>query len=201
MEQAILEKASELFLTLGFKTVTMDDIAKDLGRSKKTLYQHYQNKYDLVYQSSKYLYQQISDGIDQICLVSQNPIHELFEIKELVMKRLKDENASPIFQLQKFYPKIYSELTALEFLKIQSCMQNNMQKGVQMGLYRTTLNFDFLVRIYFKGMLLLRDEEVFPKENFKIKTLETTFLEYYLRAIVTPNGLNLLNQILTQTHD
>lgn len=201
MEQSIIEKSSELFLTLGFKTVTMDDIAQEMGMSKKTLYQYFNNKYDLVYQSSRYLYHQISDGIDLVCSNSQNPIHELFEIKELVMKRLKDENASPIFQLQKFYPKIYQELTALEFQKIQTCMSQNMNKGIQMGLYREDLQQEFLIRIYFKGMLLLRDEEVFPKEQFKITVLESSFLEFFLRAITTPNGLALLNDILSKPYD
>lgn len=190
-----------MFLTLGFKTVTMDDIANELGISKKTLYQYFSNKRELVHKSSLYTYHQISEGIDKVCAVSNNPIQELFQIKELVMQSLKDESASPIFQLQKFYPKIYEELTTLEFQKIQVCMLNNMQKGIALGLYRNQIDFEFLIRVYFKGMLMLRDEEIFPKNQFQIKHLESSFLEYHLRAIVTEKGLEILNQILSQYNE
>ncbi len=84
-----------MFLTLGFKSVAMDDIANELGISKKTIYQHYGTKDDLVRATTIYLFETISAGIDEICAVNKNPIEELFEIKEYVLRNLKNEDSSP----------------------------------------------------------------------------------------------------------
>ena len=105
MKDQILNKATEMFLTLGFKSVTMDDIASEMGISKKTIYQHFSNKDSLVKATTTNLFENISCGIDEIILANNNPIEELFTIKEFVMQNLKDENTSPIYQLQKYYPK------------------------------------------------------------------------------------------------
>ena len=107
MKDKILNKATNLFLNLGFKSVTMDDLAQEMGISKKTIYSHFENKSKLVEEVSMNLFWVISNGIDQIVQLQKNPIEELYEIKRFVMHQLKDESTSPIFQLQKYYPKIY----------------------------------------------------------------------------------------------
>lgn len=92
MKEQILNKATDMFLTLGFKSVTMDDIANEMGISKKTIYQHFSNKDSLVKAVTTNLFEDISCGIDQIILANKNPIEELFAIKDFVLKNLKDEN-------------------------------------------------------------------------------------------------------------
>ena len=104
MKEKIMSMASTMFLKLGFKSVTMDDIASEMGISKKTIYLHYNNKDQLVEASTMHLFETISGGIDQICSLENNPIEELFLIKDFVMKNLKNESTSPIYQLQKYYP-------------------------------------------------------------------------------------------------
>ena len=99
MKDKILEKATELFLNLGFKSVTMDDLANEMGISKKTIYAHYENKTKLVTESTMYLFNVISQGIDQISSLKKNPIEELYDIKKFVMLHLKDEKSSPQYQL------------------------------------------------------------------------------------------------------
>ncbi|WP_439130062.1 TetR/AcrR family transcriptional regulator, partial [Polaribacter sp.] len=107
MRDKIVEKSNELFLNLGFKSVTMDEIASALGVSKKTIYKYFKNKTELVDAVTKHAFCVISDGIDKICALKENPIDELFNIKQFVMTHLKDEKSSPQYQLQKYYPKIY----------------------------------------------------------------------------------------------
>ena len=104
MRDKILFKASEMFLNLGFKSVTMDDIANEMGVSKKTIYTHFKNKTDLVEKVTLSLFEFISQGIDMICSLDHNPIQELYDIKKFVMKHLKDEKSSPQYQLQKVLP-------------------------------------------------------------------------------------------------
>ena len=90
MKDKITTTATELFLNLGFKSVTMDDIASEMGISKKTIYTHFSNKTDLVNEVTSQLFCIVSEGIDFICATEKNSIEELFEIKQFVMEYLKD---------------------------------------------------------------------------------------------------------------
>lgn len=87
MKQKILIKATEMYLSLGFKSVTMDDIAAEMGISKKTIYQYYENKSDLILDAALFLFEAINSGIDQIFGLNLNPIEELFEIKNFILNR------------------------------------------------------------------------------------------------------------------
>lgn len=198
MEEQIVQKSAEMFLSMGFKTVTMDDIANELGISKKTLYQYFSNKNDLVHSCAMYLFDFIECGVDQICAKSQNPIEELYEIKNYVLQNLKDESSSPIYQLQKYFPKTYQELSAKQFKKMQSCMVTNLQKGIQMGLFREDIDLEFVTRVYYKAAMVIRDQEVFPLDKFTLPQLEKYLLDYHLRAIVTPKGLEIIHQLNQQ---
>uniref|UniRef100_UPI003563392F TetR/AcrR family transcriptional regulator n=1 Tax=Mariniflexile sp. TaxID=1979402 RepID=UPI003563392F len=79
MRDQIILKSRELFLTLGFKSVTMDDIANTLGISKKTIYVHFSNKTKLVEAVTYELFETVCEGIDGICNTSKNPIQELYD--------------------------------------------------------------------------------------------------------------------------
>ena len=107
MKEKILAKATEMFLNYGFKSVTMDDLAEQLGISKKTIYANYENKTKLVEASTLFLFEFISNGINLICELEKNPIDELFAIKSFVMEHLKNEKTSPQYQLQKYYPQLF----------------------------------------------------------------------------------------------
>ncbi len=196
MQEQIIEKATEMYLTLGFKSVTMDDIAAQLGMSKKTIYQHFATKSELVEAVTMHMFETISCGIDAICHPEKNPIEELFEIKDFVLHKLKDEKASPIFQLQKYFPKIYKTLHGKEFCKMQDCVITNLQKGVVSGYYRDTLDIEFVSRIYYSSVHALKDKTLFSEEAFSLRTLEALYLDYHLRAIVTEKGLAVLEKII-----
>ena len=115
MRENIIQKATEMFLNLGFKSVTMDDLAQEMGISKKTIYSHFKNKTELVEQTAITMSDTITCGIDDIVGFKKNPIEELYEIKKFIMVHLKDEKSSPLYQLQKYYPKIYTSLKEIQF--------------------------------------------------------------------------------------
>lgn len=200
MQEQIIEKATEMYLTLGFKSVTMDDIANEMGISKKTIYQHFANKNDLVEAVTMQMFDTISCGIDQICLEDKNPITEIFEIKNFVMQNLKDEKASPIYQLQKYFPKTFKCLRNKQFDKMEDCVIRNLKKGIELGLYRNDLNLDFVSRIYYSGIHSTKDKEVFPDTMFNAVQLEEMYLEYHLRGIVTEKGLKVLEKITNKSN-
>jgi len=198
LKEKILKKAEELFLTFGFKSVTMDDIANKMGISKKTIYTHFKNKTQLVKETTLKVFESISEGIDCICSLNKNPIEEIFEIKTLILEQLKGEKTSPQFQLQKYYPEIHNTIKKKQFDIMQDCVINNITKGVLQGLYRPEINIEFISRIYFLGMTGIKDEELFPSEMFSKKQLMENYLEYHLRGIVTEKGLTKLNQIINK---
>ncbi|UGS21295.1 TetR/AcrR family transcriptional regulator [Flavobacterium cyclinae] len=196
MKDQILIKATDMFLTLGFKSVTMDDIAAEMGISKKTIYQHFSNKDSLVKEATMHLFETISCGIDDICTLGKDPIEELFVIKDFVMKNLKNESASPIYQLQKYYPKIHKSLMIRQFDKMGDCVIVNLKKGIEQGLFRKEINTDIIARFYFAGMTSLKDSEIFNPEHFTSKDLQVAYLEYHLRGICTEKGKEKLEQLL-----
>jgi AcrR family transcriptional regulator len=198
MKYIILETSNELFLNLGFKSVTMDEIAGKLGVSKKTIYKYFANKTELVAAVTDYMFNTVSCGIDDICALKMNPIEEIFSIKRFIMEHLKDEKSSPQYQLQKYYPKIYASLTQKQFHVMQVCVLNNLKKGIENGLYRKSIDLEFTSRIYFNGMVGIKDKDLFPLTDYSMNTLMNHYLEYHLRGISTEKGLQELKKQLTQ---
>ncbi|CAM1346016.1 TetR/AcrR family transcriptional regulator [Tenacibaculum crassostreae] len=196
MRDKILYTAGEMFLNLGFKSVTMDDIAKEIGASKKTIYTHFKNKTELVQEVTSSLFCMICDGIDLIHEQQKNPILELFEIKKFVMLHLKDEKSSPQYQLQKYYPKIYADLKAQQFEYMQKSIQENLHRGLESGLFRKTIDVGFISRIYFNGMIAIKDPSLFPLQKFSMNELMDFYLEYHLRGICTEKGVGVLEKEL-----
>jgi TetR/AcrR family transcriptional regulator, cholesterol catabolism regulator len=202
MKEKIIQKAAELFVTLGFKSVTMDDIANELGISKKTIYTHFSNKTELVKEVTHYLFDNIACGIDGIRAEEKNPIEELYEIKKYVMLQLKDEKSSPQYQLQKYYPEIYDTLKGKHFEKMHTCTLVNLQRGIAQGLYRENLDIEFVARIYFIGVNGIKDNTLFPLQKFPKAALFEEYLEYHLRGIVTNKGLKTLKKFIkTSVHN
>lgn len=198
MKTQIVNKAADMFLSHGFKSVTMDEIAEEMGISKKTIYEHFSSKSDLVNAAVIYLYEIISSGIDEIRAQKKDPIEEMYEVKKFVMCRLKGEKASPIFQLQKYYPEIFSKIRSLQYEKMQECIMENLQRGIKKGVYRKNLHENFIARIYFLGMNGIKDESIFPRSEFSQKKIHEEFLSYHLRGIVTRKGLDKLKQIIKE---
>lgn len=196
MEDKIIEKATDLFLTYGFKSITMDEIANNLGVSKKTIYKYFKNKTDLVKAVTTYLFENISCGIDGICSQKMDPLDELFEIKKLVMIHLKDEKSSPQYQLQRYYPEIYETLKHRQFHTMRDCVIENLNAGIKSGVYRENIDVDFVSRIYFHGITGIKNSEMFPLKNHSMKTLMHHYLEYHLRGICTIKGIKQLEQQL-----
>lgn len=197
MREKIIHKATELFLQLGVKSVTMDDIATELGISKKTIYVHFETKTKLVETSTSEIFEVISHDIDCICEMEKDPIEEIYDIKQLVMEHLKNEKSSPYHQLQKYYPKIFNSLRSKQYHLMENCVANNLKRGIALGLYRDNLDIDFISKMYFTSVMALKDKRLFPLNNFSMSSLMNLFLEYHVRGICTPKGLEVLKKTIT----
>ena len=198
MKEKILHTATELFLNFGFKSITMDDIAKKLSISKKTIYNFYKNKTELVEASVFLIFKQITTGIDIICSLKKNPIEELFDIKAFVMENLKGEQSSPHYQLKKYYPSLFYTLQKKQFEVMEACVKENLNRGVKTGYFRKEIDIDFMSRIYFSGVTSIKDIEIFPMGEKNMKTLMTNYLNYHIRAIATSKGIDKLKKTLSK---
>ncbi len=196
MREKIIHKSGELFLTLGFKSVTMDDIANELAISKKTIYQHFDNKTKLIEATTSNMFENICGGIDCICDASHNPIEELYDIKMFVMNYLKNEKTSPQYQLKKYYPQIFKNLQLKQFEKMHKSVQESLKRGIDTRLFRQNIDVDFISRMYFNGMTGIKDESIFPSDKFTMDYLTESYLEYHLRAICNEEGLRTLNKFI-----
>lgn len=196
MKEKIRDTATRLFLERGFKSITMDDLANEIGMSKKTIYSEYGNKTELVEDCVMNKFCDLSEGIDLIIAMGKNAIEELFEIKKYVLSHLNDEKTSPQFQLMKYYPKIYMTIRTMHFNKMHKCVLSNVERGIQQELYRENLDTEFIARIYYSGINSIKDQTIFPIERFPISKLMDSFLEYHLRGIITPKGKNILKSII-----
>ncbi|TYA74482.1 TetR/AcrR family transcriptional regulator [Seonamhaeicola marinus] len=196
MKEKIINIATELFLNFGFKSVTMDDIANEMGISKKTIYVHFANKTKLVEAVTFTMLENVCEGIDGICNTSANPIEELYDIKMFVLHHLKNEKTSPQYQLKKYYPQIFSQLTLKQFDKMHESVKASLQKGVDTEVFRAAIDVDFISRLYFTGMTGIKDQTIFPLDKYDVEYLIESYLEYHLRAIVTDKGLEILNKFI-----
>ncbi|MCM4155202.1 TetR/AcrR family transcriptional regulator [Gramella sp. AN32] len=198
MREKILETAAELFLTFGFKSVTMDDIAEKMGISKKTIYAHFSTKTKLVQATTTHLLEKINTGIEDIRNRQENPIIENYSIKRFVLHNLKGEKTSPHYQLQKYYPKILESIKEKQFYILEKCVVENLQRGIKEGYYRETVPVQFITRLHFLGMMGIKDKNLFSADEYTEEYLMENFLEYHLRAICTPKGIKKLEEFISE---
>jgi len=187
MKDKIIAKASELFLKLGFKSVTMDDIAGEMCISKKTIYKYFCNKEILIVESTSMVHKQVHEIIDTIVAKNYNAIHENFEIREMFCDMFKNNiDSSPIYQLKKHYPEIYHNIMTTEIDLCSQWFRENIEKGIREKLYREDLNKDVYVKFYYTLIFHINENTVSEKEAQK---MELEALEYHTRAMATPEGI------------
>ena len=193
MKKKIADQSIQLFLQYGYKSVTMDDIAKHMGVSKKTIYVHFPTKDQLVEQSALNHLDGIIKRINVISKQSKDPIIELYQIKKEALNHLSSEKKSPQYQLQKYYPSLYSKLKEKEFSALSGLFSNSIFEGIQTGIFRKDIDVDFVIRIFFNGIRGITDIKLFPIETYKIEDLLLNFSEYHLRALCTIEGVRKLD--------
>ena len=186
MKEKIIAKATEMFLKIGFKSVTMDDIAGEMCISKKTIYKFFCNKELLIEEGTAKVQEEIRIKIEDIIAKDFNAIEENFEIKKMFSDMFKTTDTSPIYQLKKHYPEIYQRVRQNQINQCGEVFKNNIIKGIQQGMYRENINVDTHVRFYYELIFSINENTQFEKE---IQVLELQALEYHIRAMAIPKGI------------
>ena len=196
MRDKIINKAGEMFLGLGFKSITMDDIARELGISKKTLYKYFSKKTELVDASTEAVHNTINDAITNIKEQKYNAIEEEFEVKAIFKEMFKNAKTSPMYQLKKYYPETYTKLIEREVCMFSDCNIDNLKSGIIQGLYRKDLEIDLIVNFYFTLIFGVFESEMYGGEMQELMKVEYKILEYHIRAIATNKGVEELEKQL-----
>ena len=197
MKEKIINKASDMFLKLGFKSVTMDDIAGEMCISKKTIYKYFFNKELLIEESTAKLHKEIHEIINTIISKDYNAIEENFEIRKMFKEMFQSSDDSPIYQLRKHYPEIYQLVIAREINECNTTFEQNIIKGIQQGYYREDINIKNYVQFYYNLVFSIKENISSEQEGQQI---ELEVLEYHTRAMATPIGvIELEKQLLNYT--
>ncbi len=191
-EQQLIEQVMRLFMRYGIKSLTMDDIARQLGVSKKTIYKYVSDKNDLVRRAVETQSIEERASIQKICDSGLNAIDEIFEISKVVSEILSQVHPSVHYDLEKYHPEAWCVATKLRQDHVYKCVFGNLTKGKEDGLYREDLNCDVIARIYIAKMDVLFDGVVFPPQQFNFQEVYLEFFRYHIRGIASEKGLKYL---------
>jgi TetR/AcrR family transcriptional regulator, cholesterol catabolism regulator len=185
----ILEQVRELYGRYGIKSVTMDDVAQHLCISKKTLYEHFKDKEDLV-RSIIYLEHEIYNKIhDEILSRNLNSIEELLEVYKLIHTRFREYNASMEYDLRKYYPDLFLNIRDFRRKNMFESFLNNMNKGKKEGVYRKELNTKIIAKLHVFMVENLYDNDLFSIEELISSQVFHELFVYHLYGILSGKGL------------
>ncbi len=191
LRNQILEKSEALFLRYGLRSVTMEDIARQLGISKKTLYQFVENKMDLVSQIMLAHIENEKALIEEVRINSNDAIEEMLKIAKYGIQQLRKLSPAVMYDLQKYYQHLWQMLQKLHRVHIHSLIKENIERGIEQGIYRADVHPDILAKIYVMSTMSVVDEEVFPAKNYNKENLFVEFIKYHIHGIASSKGLKL----------
>jgi AcrR family transcriptional regulator len=192
VQERIKQKADELFRRYGIRSVTMDEIAAQLGMSKKTIYQYYADKDQLV----------DAVAIDEIgfsqesCLkdmeASSNAIEEIFRVMEFVEVMFRNMNPAMLYDLEKYHPSGYRKFLEHKNKFLFEMIKRNLERGIHEELYRPEINVEIMTRYRLESMMLAFNPELFPPSKFNLVTLQQEIIEHFLYGMATLKGYKLI---------
>lgn len=195
MEEKIIAGAADLFHKYGVRSVSMDDIARHLSISKKTIYQYFKDKNDVVVQAMKWHLNINKQEYDEVFLTGHNAIEELSGVSQCMRKDFKDINQSLLFDLQKYHPEAWDLWVTFKTQYMKNQVLENLKKGVEEGYYRKEIDPETLARLRIEQVQLAFDENVFPKSAFNFKEVQLMFLDHFINGIVTEKGKQLYKSV------
>ena len=194
----IKQKADDLFRQYGIKSITMDEIANQLGVSKKTIYQFFADKDELVDTviSDLLLYNQQCCNKDR--KLATDAVHEVFLAMEMVQEMFSNMNPIILYDLERNHPATFQKFLQHKNKFLYQVIKENIERGKAEGLYREDCNTDVITRVRLETMLLPFNQQLFPKSKFNFVDLEQQLIEYFLFGIATLKGYKLIEKYKQQ---
>lgn len=192
----ILNKTYELFFSYGIKSVSMDDISRELGISKKTIYTHFENKRALVKSTVDHFTKLEEAAISNIHQNASSALEEMFMITEYVLGFLRHMKPSVTYDLQKYYKTIFETSMKQHFEFIEETIISNLNKGIQEGVYRADINTDIIAKLYIANGRVIIDERSFPSKIYPKPEVFFEFISYHLHGIIEKTSIKQLDKYL-----
>lgn len=190
----ILIKADELFMRYGMRSVSMDDIANSLGMSKKTLYQYYADKDELV----DAVVQNHVKEMESDCLgcrqKARDAVHEIFITMERVMEKIADMNPMLLYDMEKFHFKAYQRFREHKDKFLAQMIRDNIEWGIKEELYRPELNVDIISKFRLESMMIPFNVAVFPPGKYNLAELSEKIIEHFVYGLATIKGHKLIQK-------
>ena len=201
MEELILEKAKDLFFSYGLKGVSMDDVAKYAGISKKTIYKVFEDKTQIVQrlvsdlllchrQLLKQSFEQAKDAVDEVCRSTQAPL-----------SKIADVNPCFFYELEKSFPTIWQLIEEYKRKVLVPSIIQNLEKGLDEGVYRQDIDSQFVADVRLQQVMKVFTRKAFVGESRQSHKLMVQLTDFYLHAIATENGKKLINKYLNVNNE
>ncbi|MFI5136256.1 MAG: TetR/AcrR family transcriptional regulator [Sphingobacteriales bacterium] len=193
-KERIIQGGEELFLTSGIKSITMDDIARHLGMSKKTIYQFFKDKNELVMALTKKKLQEDEDRVSEIISKSANVIEEMINMMKCSEDIFARINPIVIHELQKYHPEAWKQFQSFKSEVLVHTLEELLSKGVKQGYIRPEIDVKIIARMRVNQVELGFNNSVFPAAEFNTWKVQQQFHEHFNYGICTLKGYKLLNQ-------
>ena len=191
IKDKILKGAEDLFMKYGVRSISMDDIARHLSVSKKTLYQHFADKEDIVTMTCQAHLSRNIKEFNKVRDDSQNAIEELANLSVCLKKTMEDINPSLLFDLQKYHPRAWSVWLDHKNKFIRESVVRNLKQGISEGYFRPEINPEIIAAVRLELVQLAFDESVFPREKFRLPDVQMAIFDHFVHGLVTEKGRKL----------
>lgn len=190
----LLEGATRLFMRYGIKSVTMDAVAQELGISKKTIYQHFEDKRDLVFQAVSHHFQQEQNFCSVELSEIDHPIEQMMAMTKRVYNHLKETNPALVYDIRRYYPRSWEVFRTHRNGFILGFIEKNLETGITQGWYRESLKPSIDARLYIQLMDGIASPELFPFELSDVSEIVKQLVRYHLYSICSHAGSAYLAQ-------
>lgn len=195
VKTSILQRAMDMFQRYGLRAMTMDDVCRELAMSKKTLYQHFANKADLVDQAVRHVFGLHQFSMDQIATEHENAIDRMISRYAFLMRMMESHGPNMMFPLKKYYPKTYEWLFAQRQRTMVEALVQTIKDGQAQRLFREDLEPELVAQIHFTTMVGLADSDAVTENFSQRRALIWTAISLFIRSISTAQGLNYFNEL------
>jgi AcrR family transcriptional regulator len=193
----IVTRVKEMYFRYGIKSVTMDDVARELSISKKTLYQHFSDKEKLVEAVVQLLLSEKIDIIDELIKGCSDAVSEMFAIHQFMDNMSRDHSYAMENDLRKYYPTQFNQIVSTKRERIYRIGKENIERGQQTGYYRAEVNAELIAKTNLMRFESSMESCIFTCEELLSQDFFTEILIYHVRGIATAKGIDRLEEILT----
>ena len=197
----IIPRALGYFLQYGFKTFTMDDLAHNLGISKKTLYEQFASKQILVDACLDYALEMSCKRTELFLVGEGSVIENIFMRQKEIKNFFNMKSWRPLWELKRYFPKTYERMD-VAFAKSDALFIDQLiEKGLKEGFFRENINIKFYKQFYTQVQRLRSFENAFDEKDFPFWETVYTMMEYFFRIIVNEKGMKELERVLSMIND